>query len=210
MQFRTFVGSLRFPLHYPKMNHLVFNRLCHEDLIKSGYNPIDFETRSIEVCKSTNDEVNKHLKSYDNCIVLSMIQEKGRGRDGKTWDSPIGGVWMSLGMNIKSEVIELSTIVIKSVSKVLNSYVNCIIKEPNDIFVNDKKLCGVLVETKSSGSIFEQIVIGIGINVFNEIHEDLIEIATRLKDHCDPPSIPELASKIIVEVINNVSKSLIN
>ncbi|OLS19208.1 MAG: hypothetical protein HeimC2_42150, partial [Candidatus Heimdallarchaeota archaeon LC_2] len=40
---------------------------------------------------------------------------------------------MSIGMNIQSEVIELSTIVVNSVSKILNYYVKCNIKDPNDI-----------------------------------------------------------------------------
>ncbi|KKL20542.1 hypothetical protein LCGC14_2454400, partial [marine sediment metagenome] len=125
------MDNLRFPIHYPKMNHLAFNRLCHQGLQASGYDPIQFEIRSLEVCKSTNDEVSKHLRSYPNSIVLSMIQEEGRGRGSKIWDSPIGGIWMSIGMNIQSEVIELSTLVVNSVSKTLNYYVQCNIKDPN-------------------------------------------------------------------------------
>lgn len=191
------------------MTHLAFNGICHDNLKKSGFDPINFEIRSIEICKSTNDEVSKHLKSYPNSIVLSMTQEEGRGREGKVWHSTLGGIWMSIGINTQSKVTELSSIVVKSIHKILNSFVTCTIKDPNDILIGSKKLCGVLVETKSKGSDFEQVVIGIGVNVFNEIHENLTDIATRLKKYCDPPSIPELASTIVLEVLNDLSDILI-
>ncbi len=202
------MANLRFSTYYPKMTYLAFNGFCHDNLKKSGYDPINFEIRSIEICKSTNDEVNKHLKSYPNSIVLSMTQEDGRGRDGKIWHSTIGGIWMSIGINTQSKVMELSSIVVQSIHKVLSSYVKCIIKDPNDILVGTKKLCGVLVETKSKGSDFEQVVIGIGVNVYNEIHDELLDSATRLKEYCDPPSVPELSSKIAVEVLDDLSKIL--
>ncbi|MCE7734218.1 MAG: biotin--[acetyl-CoA-carboxylase] ligase [Candidatus Heimdallarchaeota archaeon] len=199
------MDNLRFPEKYPKMPFLTFNSLCHQKLQSSGYNPVDFEIRSLEICKSTSDEAEKHLKSYPYSIVLSMTQEEGRGRDGKTWISPIGGIWLSIGFNTQAKMIELSTNVIESVRDTLEKYLKCQIKEPNDIFVDGKKLCGVLVESRSSADHFERVIIGIGINVFNDIPEELSEIGTRMKDHCNPPSIPELASIITLDLLNNLS-----
>lgn len=200
-----YVDNLRFPDKYPKLSFLTFNSLCHQQLKLSGYNPFDFEIRSIEICKSTNDEVKKQLQTSQYSIVLSMSQEEGRGRDGKTWASPIGGIWLSIGFNTRAKVVELSSLVVESVKKSLEKYMSCEIKEPNDIIVGGKKLCGVLVESTSITDQFEQVIIGIGINVFNDISEDLLEIATRMKDHCDPRSIPELSSVISVDLLTNLS-----
>lgn len=204
-QLNYHVDNLRFPDKYPKMPFLTFNSLCHQRLQTSGYNPVDFEIRSLEICNSTSDEVEKHLKSYPYSIVLAMTQQEGRGRDGKTWSSPIGGLWLSIGINTRAKVIELSTKVVESVKDTLGKFLKCQIKEPNDIFVNGKKLCGVLVESRSSSSHFERVIIGIGVNVFNDIPEELIDIATRMKDHCNPPSIPELASLITVDLLDKLN-----
>ncbi|MFV2015527.1 MAG: biotin--[acetyl-CoA-carboxylase] ligase [Candidatus Heimdallarchaeota archaeon] len=199
------VDNFRFPDKYPKLSFLTFNSLCHKQLKLSGYNPFDFEIRSIEICKSTIDEVKKYLKSCQYSIVLSMMQEEGRGRDGKTWASPIGGIWLSIGFNTQAKVVELSSVVVKSIKKSLKKYLVCEIKPPNDIIIGGKKLCGLLVETTSIADQFEQVIIGVGINVFNDIPEELLGIATRMKDHCDPPSIPELSSAITVGLLDNLN-----
>lgn len=199
------MDNLRFPDKYPKMPFLIFNRLCHQRLQSSGYNPTDFEIRSLEICNSTSDEAEKHLKSYPYSIVLSMTQQEGRGREGKTWFSPIGGVWLSIGINTRAKVMELSTNVVESVKDSLEKYLKCHIKEPNDILVDGKKLCGVLVESRSSADHFENVIIGIGVNVFNDIPEELNDKATRMKDHCNPPSIPELASLIVVDLLDRLN-----
>ncbi|MHA1984821.1 MAG: biotin--[acetyl-CoA-carboxylase] ligase [Candidatus Hodarchaeales archaeon] len=196
---------MRFPEKYPKLTYLAFNSLCHAKLESSGYRPSNFEIRSLEICKSTNDEAAKHLKSYPCSIILSMTQEEGRGRGGKTWESPIGGMWLSIGINSKSNVEELSSFVVEGVQKIIDKCTKTDVKPPNDILINGKKVCGVLVESKSSGDEFEQVIIGIGINVFNDISEDLFDTATRLKAHCDPLSIPELASDITISVLNKLS-----
>jgi BirA family biotin operon repressor/biotin-[acetyl-CoA-carboxylase] ligase len=198
------MDNLRFPKKYPKLTHLAFNSLCHAKLNAQGFNPEIFEIRSLEICKSTNDEVAKHLKSYLYSIVLSMTQEAGRGRKGNIWESELGGMWLSIGVNNKSKIVELSSLVIEAVKEVLDFCHISDVKSPNDLLINGKKVCGVLVETKSTGDEFEQVIIGIGVNVFNDISDDLIDNATRLKDHCDPPSIPELASDITLSVLNKL------
>lgn len=187
------------------MSFLTFNSMCHQLLQDAEYNAIDFEIRSIEICNSTNDEVAKHLKSYPYSIVLSMKQQEGRGREGKTWISPIGGIWLSIGFNTNAKVVELSSKVVSSIKGTLDKYLLCNIKEPNDIFVEGKKICGVLVETKSIDDHFEEVIVGVGINVFNDIPDELSDIATRMKDHCDPPSIPELSSKITLDLLDNLN-----
>lgn len=186
------------------MLHLAFNSLCHESLQEAGFDPLEFEIRSLEVCESTNDFAEKLLDIHDNSIVLSMIQNKGRGRESRIWYSPVGGIWLSIGINSSSKVAELSTPVIHGVKKVLDKYVRTEIKPPNDIKCKGKKMCGVLVETKSVGDQFQKIIIGIGINVFNEIPAEVTDIATRLSDYTDPPSVPELASMITTSVLSEI------
>ena len=200
--------NIKYPNDYPKMHHFAFNSLCHEQLREIGFDPLEFEIRSLEVCESTNDFANKLLDIHNNSIVLSMVQDKGRGRESRVWYSPVGGMWLSIGINSTSKVTELSTPVIHAVKKVLDLYVETEIKPPNDIKCQGKKMCGILVETKSVGDRFQKIIIGIGINVFNEIPEEIMDIATRLSDYVDAPSVPELASKIATSVLSEI-KNLI-
>ncbi len=167
-----------------------------------GIDPIQWEIRSLPIVSSTQDYVKRFFRlETDRVIVLSKVQESGRGRNKNIWQSPDGGVWLSIGLKNKFDVVELSTPVVETVCSVLEKYVDCTIKQPNDIFVGDYKLAGILVETVMSGDKMSEIMIGIGINVNNEIPDIVKDIATRLSDHISPPSVVSLASEVSLAII---------
>lgn len=170
-------------------------------MVKDAIKAFDFEIRSIAICDSTNDFVSDLLGFYEKAVVLSIVQEKGRGTKGHEWFSPEGGIWLSIGYKITTEVQELSTPVVKAVNKILRGYVDCQIKPPNDILIGTQKVAGILVEAKVSDNMLSEVIVGIGINVINDLTPDLQGLATRLEDHGKIPSIPVLASEVALEVI---------
>jgi len=112
-------------------------------------------------------------------LCLSEKQTAGRGRYGKSWYSPFGeNIYFSWGCEIEKPIEELSTLSLvvgvhlaKAFEKIGVS--NITLKWPNDLFLNEKKIAGVLIEvigspalTKTSGKLNTvQVVIGVGINI---------------------------------------------
>lgn len=114
-----------------------------------------------------------------NFIICAHEQTNGKGRLEKNWYSPVGGLYFTLAFpdQIFPPPITLFTGVV--IHKVLSSIfpeLTFSIKWPNDIFVNDKKLGGILTSSNKNGT-----VIGIGIDCnIGEIPDHLKEIATSL------------------------------
>ncbi len=135
---------------------------------------------------STNEFFKKNYKSFhDGAIVVAIKQTAGKGRLGRSWYSPEGGLWYSvlfkpkIHVNLHAYTKIFSIAIIEVLSKLR---IKAYIKWPNDIYYNDKKLCGILAESISVNDRVVAIVIGIGMNVNNDIPEDLKGTAIALKD----------------------------
>ncbi len=95
-------------------------------------------------------------------VVVARQQTAGRGRMGRTWHSPPGGLWATFVMDkIPPEraAVLFSTAVVEALGE---HGVNAEIKWPNDILVCGRKICGILGET-----VGEKTLIGVGVNVAN-------------------------------------------
>ena len=103
-------------------------------------------------------------------LFLCEFQYEGRGRRGKTWRSPYASTIMfSLGMKVpKSQkpIKGLSCALGLSIAKTLISLgiSNVSVKWPNDVYIGDRKVCGILVELVSLKSDNSAVVIGVGLN----------------------------------------------
>ncbi len=144
---------------------------------------------------STNN-VAKYLaeeNAEEGTIVVAEIQNRGKGRRGKTWISPPGGVWMSIILRpdippYKASQLTLVTGV--AVAKTLNEELNLNvgIKWPNDILIGNKKVCGILTEVNATMDKVNYLVIGIGIDMNVDVPmlpSDLQKGATSLKNELD-------------------------
>ena len=120
--------------------------------------------------KSTNDEAIKKIKSkkVHAGIVYSYSQTKGRGTMGKKWISFNGNFFITIFFELKKnmpnskEFSVLNPLILK---KLLSKYtnLNIKIKKPNDLLINNNKVCGILQETlKIEKKLF--LVIGVGVN----------------------------------------------
>ena len=146
-----------------------------------------------EEIDSTNNEVRRMAEqgAPEGTLVVAEIQTAGKGRRGRRWDSPKGsGIWHSflLRPEFAPEHASMLTLlaamaVRKSVSDVTG--LECLIKWPNDIVINGKKICGILTEMSAQFDYINHIVIGIGINVHNEsFPEELQDHAGSLLLEC--------------------------
>ncbi|MEN3033384.1 MAG: biotin--[acetyl-CoA-carboxylase] ligase [Aquificaceae bacterium] len=109
---------------------------------------------------SSTQDIAKRLSP--NSAVISTLQTEGRGRVGKKWHSEEGGLYLSLNIPKPENSQELLSLTIGlAVAKLLESFgLNPGIKWVNDIYYQDKKLAGILIENLKNSSI-----IGIGMNV---------------------------------------------
>ncbi|MBD3263924.1 MAG: biotin--[acetyl-CoA-carboxylase] ligase, partial [Candidatus Omnitrophica bacterium] len=156
---------------------------------------------------STNDMAFKLAQegAPEVTAVYSDTQKKGRGRRGREWCSPPGGIYVSFVVRPARALQELKflpVIVSYALIKVLrqNGIKDAYIKWPNDVMIENKKVAGVLVEARVSARV-EFAVIGIGLNVNSE-RKDLPSQATSLCLQTQKPAeIKEIFEKTVEEFL---------
>ncbi|MFZ2390292.1 MAG: biotin--[acetyl-CoA-carboxylase] ligase [Minisyncoccales bacterium] len=161
----------------------------------------------------TISSTNKKAKEMSNLgvapwtVIVSEVQENGYGRKGEAWYSPLGGLYFSIILP-RGNIEDLQTITILAafiIAKVIKESFNIepLIKLPNDVLLNGKKICGILTENVI-GSDVKLSVIGIGINTNIESFPiELKDIATSLKMEIGHEVDNEvLLEKIITELKN--------
>ena len=143
----------------------------------------------LEACGSTNDEAARLARAgaSHGTIVVAEQQTAGRGRDGRSWRSPRGNLYLSAVVRppIALAMVPPMTLAIGIgvCDAIRASGVMGRLKWPNDVLVDDHKIAGVLVEAQSQGSRLETVIVGIGANI-TEAPVDLP--ATFLEEHCGP------------------------
>lgn len=136
---------------------------------------------------STNTEVKKIYPDLNkDFLFVAPRQVSGRGRLDRVFVSGYGGVYMTLCYKPKklfvTDSLKLVLLTGLAVAKVLKKYTNNVaIKWPNDVFVNGKKICGILLESVVTENMTEAIFLGIGVNITNELPTELTSKVTSLK-----------------------------
>jgi len=131
------------------------------------------------VVESTNDVALAFGRdgAAEGTVVVADRQTAGRGRVGRTWQSPAGvGIWFSvlLRPNLAPRYAAwLTLFAAVSVATLLRERTELEprIKWPNDVLVDDKKVCGILTELVAEQDRIEYAVVGIGLNV-NQTEDD--------------------------------------
>jgi BirA family biotin operon repressor/biotin-[acetyl-CoA-carboxylase] ligase len=139
---------------------------------------------------STNIYAKKIIKKMipEGTIIITDMQTKGRGRKERSWISPVGGLWFSVILfpNIPPQkamyiTMAASVAIVKAINDVCG--ISSEIKWPNDILISGKKVCGILTELDAELDRINHTIIGIGINVNNDIPKELKNSATSLKNN---------------------------
>ncbi len=162
------------------------------------------------------DSTNNYLKKLgsqgekENQLVIAESQTGGRGRMGRSFYSPNGtGIYFSLLLHPKfsaEKSLFLTVMAAVSVAETVMKYSknDVKIKWVNDIYINGKKVCGILTEGAiNSNKMLDYAVVGIGINVIspeNGFPDDIKEIATAIFPGKTDDYIKE---KIVANVVNN-------
>ncbi|MFC2058878.1 biotin--[acetyl-CoA-carboxylase] ligase [Chloroflexota bacterium] len=133
--------------------------------------------------------------AHEGTIVLAEEQTAGRGRLGRSWLSPQGGISLSIILrpNIKQlpQLIMVASLATsRSIEKTCGLKAD--IKWPNDILIRGRKVCGILVESAIRGQTVDWAIIGIGLNVN--------------LNPADFPDIAAIATSLSTELGRNVSR----
>ena len=107
-------------------------------------------------------------------IVIAERQTAGKGRRGRTWESPVGGAWFGILLRPEFDLEQSSCISIvtslalaRGIETRYNQPVR--VKWPNDLLLYDKKLCGILSELMTEGARIRALNLGMGVNVNNPV-----------------------------------------
>ena len=165
-----------------------------------------FEIYKFNSVTSTNDmaiNLIREENKISGCVYANK-QTKGRGTKGKKWISDEGNFFGSIFFPLENdyppfnEFSIINPVIISNVIKNFCEKKNISVKWPNDIFVNKKKICGILQELiTSKGRKF--LIIGIGINIISNPSFKTIYQATNI--------FSETKEKPSIKQINNLIKS---
>ncbi len=128
----------------------------------------------VEEVPSTNEYIRRYLSGGENVVVCAKRQSAGKGTKGRTFLSEEGGVYLSaltFYQDLSSrEAFRVMMHAAVAVCKTLEHF-GCSpeIKWPNDVLVNGRKACGILIENILEGDKLKASVVGIGLNVQNDV-----------------------------------------
>lgn len=171
------------------------------------------------VVTSTNDVAKRLIKESDveNLVIISKTQTNGRGRDRKIFYSPkdVGAYFSILLRNVNTDLNSISKMSAIAIIRAINTFVSADIKikTPNDLLINGKKICGVLIESSFDlkKKVYDYLIIGIGINVNNNLANlcpDIQGIATSIKEETGIIiPIKKLIEEVLYQFIDLMGKS---
>jgi len=175
-------------------------------------------TLSVYQSVTSTNTIAKELASggaTEGTVIIAREQTEGRGRMGRTFYSPNAtGIYFSIILRPNLSIedsLRITTACAVAVSKAIETVagVEAKIKWVNDIFVDDKKVCGILTEASlnfENGGL-EYAVVGIGLNIVTkDFPEELKPVAGSIfKDK--PEDIP-VTSILVAEILNNIANMM--
>ena len=148
---------------------------------KNGYKIIRFDSIS-----STSDYAKEQRREQRDLVVIAKTQTGGRGTKGRSFSSNVGGLYMTALRFFEnypaSRAFALMQHTAVAVCQTLARFgITAKIKWPNDILVDGKKICGILMENTFLGSTLSCSTIGVGLNINNALEDELLDIATTMQ-----------------------------
>ena len=142
------------------------HKLTQKEVLK-GLNLENIDLYLLDTVNSTNTFAKEKTLRKSFLIVISEEQTSGRGRQGKQWFSPVGGnIYMTIKFKDKNDAplsLIIGLLISESMESISGKKINAGLKWPNDLLINNKKICGILVESEIVDGEIEYVV-GIGIN----------------------------------------------
>ena len=172
---------------------------------------IDIALEKVKEVTSTNDylaQLCKESKAKEFYTVMAESQTNGKGQRGNTWESESGKnltfstVLYPTAMEAKNQFI-LSMLAAIACHEALGNYTDGFaIKWPNDIYWKDKKIGGILIENELEGGYIVQSIIGIGLNINQEVFYSDAPNPVSLKQILDVDiDIQEVMMKVVHGIV---------
>jgi BirA family biotin operon repressor/biotin-[acetyl-CoA-carboxylase] ligase len=153
---------------------------------------------------STMDEAHRLAVAgaVHGTAVAARVQDTGRGRRGRSWASPDGGLWLSVicrpgdaaGAGCLS--LRAGLAVVAAIEALLPTVRGLQLKWPNDVVLDGRKLAGLLCEARWEAARPVHVVVGLGLNVVNPIPPALVEKAVALADWAAGATVSGLAQPL--------------
>lgn len=155
---------------------------------------------------STNNFAKTLIDSGENALIFADEQSGGRGTKGRSFFSKQGGVYatkLDFYQNFPTKnAFEIMAKTAAAVCKTLEDFhLKPCVKWPNDIFVSDKKICGILIENAFDRNTIKYSIVGIGLNVCNELPDELQSIATTMRLQLkNAPSVEQVKARLLTHL----------
>ena len=155
---------------------------------------------------------------HDGTVVISEKQTDAKGRSGKAWASPIGGIWLSLIVKPNVDYSKLPMITIGTgvaVAKAIErtGITSAEIKWPNDIIIHDKKVCGILTEAVTTFNTIDSVIIGVGIDAnidIDDFPEELQDGTTTLANELGRKEDENVLIRLFLEEFEKIAETFNN
>lgn len=185
-----------------------------EKIKKAQTNIIGKKIEYFKKIDSTNTYAEKIANNpgENGTLIITDIQTNGIGTKGRRWyTGEANNIAMSIILkpqckidNLKGITVKIARCIRKAVQNLYN--IELEIKEPNDLILNNKKICGILTKISTIGEKINYLIIGIGLNVNEEdFNEETIKIATSLKKEFNKEFSRE---DIIIKIIEILEKEI--
>ncbi|MGE5127128.1 MAG: biotin--[acetyl-CoA-carboxylase] ligase [Betaproteobacteria bacterium] len=153
---------------------------------------------------STNDRLKELARdgAPEWTVVLADVQTGGRGRAGRGWASPAGGLYLSLLLRPRFTHVGVLPLAagLAVADAAAEHGAEAFLKWPNDVLLGERKLAGVLAEAASSAAGVDWVVLGVGVNVSvppRAFPAELREAVASLADVGPAPEVAALAAAVL-------------
>ncbi|WOD39338.1 biotin--[acetyl-CoA-carboxylase] ligase [Nodosilinea sp. E11] len=157
-----------------------------------------FQLQVVEQIDSTNRALATMMAAGApaGSVLIAVSQQSGRGQWGRQWQSPPGGLYLSLGLKPELPAHRSPYLTLASAWGVVTSLAHLglpvQVKWPNDLVAQGKKLGGVLAETRIEAGQVQDVVIGLGLNGFNPVPTTGISIQQLIQPELAPGPLKTL------------------
>jgi BirA family transcriptional regulator, biotin operon repressor / biotin---[acetyl-CoA-carboxylase] ligase len=173
--------------------------------------PPNLDLHIYETLPSTNQTLWELIKkgAKPGSVVIATQQTAGRGQRGHQWYSPVGGLYLSYTLAPNIPVAESCQLTLRSawgIATVLrNQGIPVQLKWLNDLVLDNRKLGGILTETKVNKGMITQAIVGVGINWTNPVPEIGINLSAFL---ATIPSLEMLAAITIQGIVKGMNEQV--
>ncbi len=164
---------------------------------------------------STNDTARKDAEAgaLDGHTVVADTQDSGRGSRGRRWLSPPGDdLYLSVVARVPVELSQLAPLTLAAGLAVADTVdatlgaARARVKWPNDVWVDGRKIAGILVEGQSTGVQLAWVVIGIGLNVNRPAFPDDLDTPATSLALCGPAGARHDRNLVLARLLDNLER----